>query len=197
MQLLHIDSSIHGDQGVSAILTAELVALLQAKENLEVKHRDLSSNRIPHLNAATHGAFGIAREQLSAAQQQTLTLSDTFIAELKSSDTIVIGVPMYNFGIPSELKAWLDHVARAGETFSYTSAGPKGLLASKRLIIIATRGGQYQGTAKDTQSAYLKQVFGFMGLVPEFIYVEGLAMGAHRDQAIDHARQAMATLATG
>ena len=106
------------------------------------------------------------------------------------------GVPMYNFGIPSTLKAWIDHIARAGVTFRYTSEGPEGLLGEKRIIIVATRGGKYAGTEADNQSAYMRQVIGFLGLgEPEFVYAEGLANPERREQVVAQLREGFQSLA--
>jgi len=115
---------------------------------------------------------------LHGAQARVAAESDALIAELRSADVVVIGLPMYNFGVPSTLKTYFDHVARAGETFRYTANGPEGLLQGKRACVIATRGGRYAGTARDLQSAFVRQFLGFIGITDvEFVYAEGLAMG--------------------
>lgn len=107
-----------------------------------------------------------------------MALSDQLIAELQTADSIVLGMPMYNFGVPSTFKAWIDRVARAGITFNYTQQGPVGLLTGKKVYTLAARGGMYAGSPKDSQSQYLKNVFAFLGMTDvEFIYAEGLAMG--------------------
>lgn len=110
-------------------------------------------------------------------QQELAAISDAYIAQVMMADTIVIGMPMYNFGVPSAFKAWIDRIARAGVTFKYTDQGPVGLLKDKKIIVVAARGGMYQGTPLDTQTKYLQDFFGFLGLQDvDFIYAEGLAM---------------------
>ncbi len=111
-------------------------------------------------------------------QAQVAAESDALVAELRAADVIVIGLPMYNFGVPSTLKAYFDHVARAGVTFRYTAQGPEGLLEGKKAYVVATRGGKYSGTPQDLQSAYVRQFLGFVGITEvEFVYAEGLALG--------------------
>ena len=149
--------------------------------------RDLTQQPVPHLDERTLNAFFTPPEQRDADLQAAVRLSDELIAELQAADVIVIGVPMYNFGIPSTLKAYFDHIARAGITFRYTANGPEGLLTGKRAIILAARGGIYSGTPKDTQSAYLRDFLAFVGITEvEFIYAEGLAMG---EKTAQHAQQ--------
>lgn len=149
--------------------------------------RDLTTQPVPHLDERTLNAFFTPPEQRDADLRAAVHLSDELIAEIQAADVIVIGVPMYNFGIPSTLKAYFDHIARAGITFRYTANGPEGLLTGKRAIILAARGGFYSGTPKDTQSAYLRDILAFVGISEvEFIYAEGLAMG---EEAAQRAQQ--------
>jgi len=123
-------------------------------------------------------------EQRSSAQQQLAAISDDIIARIKAADVIVVGVPMYNFGVPSQLKALLDRVARAGITFKYTEQGAVGLLEDKPVVIFATRGGVYQGTSMDSQTPFLQTFFNFVGLKDlHFVYAEGLNMGTDAQQA--------------
>jgi FMN-dependent NADH-azoreductase len=123
------------------------------------------------------GAWMTDIAQRSQEQTDLATISDDLIEELKNSDTIVVAMPMYNFGVPSTFKAWVDRVARAGITFQYTENGPAGLLKDKTVIVVASRGGIYAGTQKDSQTQYLKDVFSFMGMEDiTFIYAEGLNM---------------------
>jgi len=179
MNILQINSSIHGDSAASSQIAAAITTQL----NGLVTVRELGTNPLPHLDAATFAAFGGNTD--TPATGTTLALSDTLIEELRAADVVVLAVPMYNFGIPSSLKAWIDHIARAGVTFRYTSDGPQGLLGSKRVIVVASRGGQYAGTDSDNQSAYLKQVLNFVGLGdPEFVYAEGLANPDRREQVL-------------
>lgn len=122
--------------------------------------------------------------------------SDALIAELRQADTVVIGLPMYNFGVPSTLKAYFDHIARSGVTFQYTAEGPKGLLTGKKAYILAARGGRYAGTAKDSQTTYVRDFLGFIGITEvEFVYAEGLNMGDDsKNSALADAHKAVAEL---
>ena len=183
--LLEIRSSLFADQGESSRLADAYVAAWRAAHpSGRVLVRDLGAAPIPHLDAARVTAFGAQAADRSAAQQAAVDMSDTLIGELQAADEIVLGVPMYNFGIPSTLKAWIDHVARAGITFRYTEAGPVGLLRGKRVKVFASRGGLYAGTPRDTQTTYLRDVLAFLGLDDvEFVYAEGLAIGADRKRA--------------
>ena len=152
--------------------------------------RDLTTQPVPHLDERTLNAFFTPPEQRDADLQAAVRLSDELIAEIQAADVIVIGVPMYNFGIPSTLKAYFDHIARAGITFRYTTNGPEGLLKGKRAVILAARGGIYSGTPKDTQSAYLRDILAFVGITEvEFIYAEGLSMGDEQAARAKHAAQ--------
>jgi FMN-dependent NADH-azoreductase len=177
--ILQINSSIHEGDGQSSRLADEFVANLrrqQAKSQLKV--RNLASDPVPHLDAERFAAFLSKPEDRNPDQQAVVAYSDGLISELKQADTIVIGLPMYNFGVPSQLKAWIDHVARAGVTFRYTEQGPIGLLTGKKAYVLATRGGMYAGTPADTQTNYLRDFLAFIGITDvEFVYAEGLAMG--------------------
>lgn len=135
-------------------------------------------------------------ESRSAEQQALVAVSDGLVAELAAADVLVLAVPMYNFGIPSTLKAYFDRVARAGVTFKYTETGPVGLLSGKKAYVLAARGGMYQGTAKDSQTAYLKDFLSFIGIDDvTFVYAEGLNMGdANRAAALAAAEQQIALL---
>ena len=176
--LLQLNSSIFSESGQSSRLADSFVAGWRAKHpDASVIFRDLAANQIPHLDAVGVGAFFTPADQRSAAQQALVAVSDSLIAEIRQAQIIVIGLPMYNFGIPSTLKAYFDQIARAGITFRYTETGPQGLLSGKKVYVFAARGGQYVGTALDTQSQYLRDFLGFLGLTAvEFIYAEGLNM---------------------
>ena len=141
-------------------------------------------------------AFGTPADQRTPEQAALVATSDALIAELKAADVVVLGLPMYNFSIPSQLKAWFDHVARAGVTFRYTDKGPVGLLKGKKAYVFATRGGLYAGTANDTQTPYLRQFLGFLGISEvEVTYAEGLAYGAPaRESSLAKARVALQNL---
>lgn len=150
--------------------------------SMEVTHRDIGSQPPVHLDGATIGAFYTPLEELTDAQKPLLAYSDQVIEELEQADIILIGVPMHNFGIPSTLKAWIDHVARVGKTFSYTDKGPVGLLTNKKVIVLGARGGNYSPTSHlanmDHQTPFLKTALNFVGLNDiSFIYAEGVAGG--------------------
>jgi Acyl carrier protein phosphodiesterase len=183
--LLHINSSLHGTKGESSRLASRFVAGWRARHpGACVIERDLAATPPPHLTAERFQAFVTPPEQRSAAQQAEVATSDAWIAELRAAEVIVLGLPMYNFGVPSTLKAWLDHVARAGITFRYTANGPVGLLTGKRAYVFATRGGAYAGTPRDTQTPYVREFLGFLGIDEvEFIHAEGLALGEERKRA--------------
>ena len=146
--------------------------------------RDLAAEPIPHLDAARFGAFLAKPEDRTAEQAAVIAHSDALIRELKGADVVVLGLPMYNFGIPSTLKAYFDHIARAGVTFRYTETGPVGLLTGKRVYVFTARGGIYAGTPNDTHTPYVRQFLGFLGMTDvEFIYAEGLNMSTESKAA--------------
>jgi FMN-dependent NADH-azoreductase len=182
MNLLHIDASIHSEQGQSSQLAARFVHSFQQRHpGVRVVHRDLAANPVPHLTAERFAAFGTERAQRTAPQKAVVDYSDALIAELRAADVIVIGLPMYNFGVPSQLKAYFDHVARAGETFRYGAQGPIGLLQGKSAYVFATRGGLYAGTPLDSQTQYVRDFLRFIGIEQtQFIYAEGLALSPDR-----------------
>jgi len=180
--LLQINSSLSGDQGHSSYLSNQFRTRWRERNpNGRVIVRDLARQPIPHLDAERLHAFITPADKRSPAQQEIVDYSDQLIDELRQADVVVFGVPMYNFGVPSTLKAYFDHVARSGETFRYTSEGPQGLLEDKPVYIMATRGGIYEGTDADTQTGYINTFLGFLGLTQtHFVYAEGLAMGEER-----------------
>jgi FMN-dependent NADH-azoreductase len=189
--LLEIRSSINSDHGLSSRLAAQFVAQWRAAHpGGRVIVRDLARAPVPHLDADRFGAFVAKPDQRTAEQQAIVGYSDALIAELKSADVIVLAVPLYNFGVPSTLKAYFDHIARAGVTFRYTDKGPVGLLTGKNAIVFATRGGVYAGTPLDSQTPYLRAFLGFLGITDvEFVYAEGLAISeASRETALSDAR---------
>lgn len=177
--ILVVNSSLSGENGNSNKLTSKLVTRLRAEHNkVNVVERNLASMNLPHLSMEEMVAWGTENASRTSAEAALANLSETLIAELQQADALIIGMPMYNFGVPSTFKAWIDRVARAGITFKYTETGPQGLLTNKKVYVLAARGGKYAGTAKDSQSQYLKDVLAFIGLSDvEFVYVEGLAMG--------------------
>jgi len=177
--ILYIKSSILGEFSQSSYLGQKFI------DNYLVTHgdsklvvRDLALNPVPHLTGAAIAGFALDAEKKNAEQAQATDLSNTLINELRAADMIVLGLPMYNFGLPSALKAWIDYVARAGETFRYSEQGPEGLLLGKKAYIFAARGGKYFGTDADTQTAYMQTILEFFGITDvRFVYAEGLAMG--------------------
>ena len=197
-QVLKINSSIYSQDGQSSQLASQFVDALRERNPVtRVVERDLSREPVPHLDAARFQAFLTKPEERTAEQQAVAGYSDTLIQELREADVIVLGLPMYNFGISSQLKSYFDHIARAGLTFRYTDKGPVGLLTGKRAYVFATRGGAYAGTPGDTETAYVRQFLGFLGITDvEFVYAEGLAMGpAKRDTSLAQARVAIQNLA--
>lgn len=190
--LLSIQSSLFVEHGISRRLTEEFIAQWR-RDNPRgrVVVRDLAADPIPHLTAERFTAFG-GGDGLDAGQLAALADSDEMIAELEEADEVVLGLPMYNFTLPSTLKAYFDHIARAGVTFRYTETGPEGLLGDRPVHVFATRGGYYQGTSADTQTDLVKLFFGLLGINDmRFIYAEGLAMGeAQQAAAMQQAREA-------
>lgn len=177
--LLKINSSLFAQQGQSSQLTESFVSQWQQTHpDTKVLNRDLAAEPVPHLDGARFGAFLAKPEDRTPEQSAVVEFSDRLIDELKSAELIVIGLPMYNFGIPSTLKAYFDHIARAGITFRYTASGPEGLLTGKKAVILATRGGKYVGTPLDSQTDYIKAFLGFIGITDvQFVYAEGLNLG--------------------
>jgi Acyl carrier protein phosphodiesterase len=186
MRLLHVDSSITGGNSVSRKLSADIVARLrEANPALQVIRRDLFADPLGHLTLGDLPARGG---------------STPILDEFLNAQVVVIGAPMYNFTLPTQLKAWIDRILIVGKTFSYSEAGPVGLAGEKRILIALARGGMY-GAGAPAASAehletYLKVVFGFIGLTPEFVIAEGMLMGPeHREATMRHAEQSIRTLA--
>ncbi|RJF37412.1 FMN-dependent NADH-azoreductase [Pseudoalteromonas gelatinilytica] len=176
-KVLVLNSSLNGEQGNSTKLSQQFVEQLANNQQISVTTRDLSDNVIAHLTQTEMAAWMTDANERNDEQKALAAISDDLIAELNDNDLIVIGMPMYNFGIPSTFKAWIDRIARAGITFKYTEQGPVGLIKDKKVVVLAARGGMYQGTEMDTQTKYLKDVLGFVGMTDvNFIYAEGLAM---------------------
>jgi len=183
--LLQLNTSLFSTGGQSSRLTDEFVARWRANHPRgEVILRDLAREPVPHLSAEGFGAFLAKPGERTPEQQAVVDDSDALIDELKRADVIVLGLPMYNFGVPSTLKAYFDHIARAGATFRYTEQGPVGLLTGKQAYVFATRGGFYSGTEADTQTPFVRQFLGFLGITDvEFVYAEGLAVSEAAKQA--------------
>jgi FMN-dependent NADH-azoreductase len=179
MNILQINSSARREGANSSRLADAIVARLQgANPGARLTLRDLAVTPHPALDEAALGALFMPAGKRSPEQAARVALDDALIAEVQVHDVIVLGVPMYNFGVPVQLKNWIDAVARAGVTFRYTAAGPEGLLKGKTVYVALARGGRYRDTAADTQVPYLKTVLAFLGLTDvRFVYAEGLAMG--------------------
>lgn len=179
--ILHIDSSVLGENSVSRQLTAAIVGRLkQADPAADVRHLDLAATPLPHFVPGQ--------------------ASDEIVDEFLAADTVVIGAPMYNFSVPSQLKSWIDHIAIAGKTFSYSEQGVTSLVGAKRVIIAISRGGYYSeghpGAAMEHLETYLRSVFGFIGITPEFVVAEGVQLGPdHRSKAIGGALDNISKLA--
>ena len=184
MKLLHIDSSALGANSVTRELSAAIVARWQAEiPGLSIEYRDLDANPVPHLTGGS-----LARTDLVEAAE-----ADRLLQQFLDADMIVVGSPMYNFGIPSTLKAWLDRITVNGKTFRYTDKGPEGLARGKRVIVASGRGGLHAGQPSDFQEPYLRFLFGFLGITDiEFIRAEGVGMSPqHRSDALAAAHAAI------
>jgi FMN-dependent NADH-azoreductase len=184
--LLQINASINNHNGQSSQLANQFVAAFRASHpEATVVVRDVAAaEAVPHLTAERFGAFIAKPDQRTPAQHGVVAYSDALIEEIKGADVIVIGLPMYNFGVPSQLKAYFDHIARAGITFAYTEKGPVGRLTGKKVYVFAARGGQYVGTALDTQTSYVRDFLAFLGMSDvHFVYAEGLAISTESKEA--------------
>ena len=179
MNILQINASARREGANSTKVANSVVERLKAVNTAATfTLRDLAVTPHPVLDEAALGALFTPAEQRSPEQAARVALDDALIAEIQAHDTIVLGVPMYNFGVPVQLKAWIDAIARAGTTFRYTASGPEGLLKGKTVYVALARGGLYRDTPNDSQVPYLKAVLGFLGLTDvRFIYAEGLNMG--------------------
>ena len=179
MNILQINASARSEGANSTRVANTIVDRLKAANpGAKVSLRDLAVTPHPMLDEAALGALFTPADQRTAEQAARAALDDALIAEIQAHDTIVLGVPMYNFGVSVQLKNWIDAIARVGVTFRYTETGPEGLLKGKKVYVALARGGLYRGTDKDAQVPYLKTVLGFLGMTDlQFIYAEGLAMG--------------------
>ena len=192
--ILQLNTSILSNEGQSTRLANEFVGKSGYGDKVIV--RDLARDPVPHLDAERFGAFIAKPEARTLRQDAYVAYSDMLIGELKQAEVIVLGLPMYNFGVPSTLKAYFDHVARAGVTFRYTEKGPVGLLTGKKAYVFAARGGIYQGTPRDTQTQYVRDFLAFVGITDvEFVYAEGLAISeASKTASLAKAREAVQQL---
>jgi FMN-dependent NADH-azoreductase len=184
MNILQINSSARREASHSTRLATRIVERLRdADPEATLTLRDL--NRAPHpvLDETALGALFTPASQRTPDQAARVALDDALIDEMQAADVVVLGVPMYNFGVPAPLKNWIDAISRAGVTFRYTEKGPEGLLKGKKVYVALTRGGNYRNTPADTQVPYLKTVFTFLGLTDvHFVYAEGLSLGATAEQ---------------
>jgi FMN-dependent NADH-azoreductase len=197
-RVLIIESSARQQDSVSRQLTQTFIQQWQAAHPGDsITVRDLVRNPVPHLDANLLGGWMKPAEQRSAAEQDSLQRSNELTEELLAADVLVMAAPMYNFAIPSTLKAWLDHVLRAGVTFKYTDTGPQGLLTGKRAYVLTARGGIYAGSTADHQEPYLRQVMGFIGIHDvEFIHAEGLNLGGDfHEKGLNQANAKLAQVA--
>lgn len=199
MNILHIDSSILGGYSASRQLSAAVVARLTAgRDDIRVTYRDVAADPIPHLSGGYLAALQAAEADRTPAVQADIALGAAVLEEFLAADIVVIGAGLYNFGMPSQLKAWIDRVLVAGKTFSYVDGKPVGLVPGKRIILTIARGGVYGGespiAAFEHTETHLKTTFGFIGLDAEAIIAEGLALGP--DQRAAALAQAEATIAT-
>ncbi|WGT65664.1 FMN-dependent NADH-azoreductase [Variovorax paradoxus] len=183
MKLLHVDSSILGTNSTSRLLTAEIVAAWKtAHPDTTVEYLDLAADTPPHFSADALGIKTGVQAQPTEAQQRENELSEKLVSQFLASDVIVVGAPLYNFSVPTQLKAWIDRLAQIGRTFKYTDKGPVGLAGGKTVIVASSRGGIYStsegGRALEHQESYLKAIFGFFGITDvRYVRAEGLAMG--------------------
>lgn len=195
--LLQIQTSLFQSGGQSSQLADRFAAEWRAANPQgQVVVRDIGREPVPHLTAERFQAFLAKPADRTPEQQAVAGFSDTLIDELRQADVIVLGLPMYNFGVPSSLKAYFDHVARAGVTFRYTERGPQGLITGKKAYVFATRGGIYAGTPADSQTQYVRDFLAFIGIDDvEFVYAEGLSMGdAAKEKALTGAHRAIARI---
>ena len=203
MKLLHIDSSALGGNSVSRQLTQRIVAHWRALHpQTQVEYLDLAANAPSHLSAESLGfRLGTGEQGPTPAQRRENELSEKLVSQFLAADVVVVGAPMYNFSVPTQLKAWIDRIAQAGRTFTYTESGPKGLAGGKTIIVASSRGGVYSSNPAlaglDHQESYLKTVFGFFGITDvRIVRAEGLAMGeAAKAEALGAADQEVGLLA--
>ncbi|WP_339547278.1 FMN-dependent NADH-azoreductase [Pseudomonas sp. RA_35y_Pfl2_P32] len=197
-RVLIIESSARQQDSVSRQLTQTFIEQWQAAHPADaISVRDLASQPVPHLDANLLGGWMKPAPQRTDSEQASLERSNLLTDELLAADVLVLAAPMYNFAIPSTLKAWLDHVLRAGVTFKYTATGPQGLLSGKRAYVLTARGGIYAGSSSDHQEPYLRQVMAFIGIHDvTFIHAEGMNLGGDfQAKGLDQANAKLAQVA--
>lgn len=197
MKILQINASARAESGNSTRLANAITAHLKSRHPAaEVEVRDLARNPLPFLDEAGVTALFTPADQRTPEQVARIALDEAMIARVQAADILVLGVPMYNFGVSVQLKSFIDSIARAGVTFRYTEAGPEGLIKGKRVFVAYARGGVYRDTPADSQTPYLRQVLGFLGMTDvEFIYAEGMNLGPESaEKAFAAAEEAIARL---
>ncbi|SEI24299.1 FMN-dependent NADH-azoreductase [Pseudomonas fuscovaginae UPB0736] len=197
-RVLIIESSARQQDSISRQLTQQFISQWKAAHPAdEISVRDLAKSPVPHLDINLLGGWMKPQEQRSEIEQASLERSNELTDELLAADVLVLAAPMYNFAIPSTLKAWLDHVLRAGVTFKYTDTGPQGLLTGKQAYVLTARGGLYAGGTQDHQEPYLRQVLAFIGIHDvNFIHAEGLNMGGDfHEKGLNQAKARLAQIA--
>ena len=178
MNILQINTSARQGANSTRVADAIVTRLKSIHPEARTVLRDLSRNPHPILDEVALGALFTPADQRTPEQSARVALDDALIDEVRAADVLVLGVPMYNFGVPVQLKSWIDAIARAGATFRYTEKGPEGLLKGKKVYVGLARGGRYRDTPLDSQVPYLKTVLGFLGMTEvQFVYAEGLNMG--------------------
>lgn len=184
MNILQINSSSRPDASHSSRLAASMVERLRHSQlDATVVVRDLGRSPLRELDEAALQALFTVAEERTPEQAARVAIDDALIAEVQAADVLVLGVPMYNFGVPAQLKNWIDAIARAKVTFNYGANGPIGLLTGKKVYVALTRGGLFRNTPADTQVPYLKTVLAFMGMTDvQFVYAEGIALGPKAEQ---------------
>jgi FMN-dependent NADH-azoreductase len=196
--LLQLNTSVFSENGQSTQLAKNFVKSWQQQHSdSTVIVRDLATDPVPHLNGERFQSFLTPAEQRTPQQHDIAAYSDGLIEELKQADVVVLGLPLYNYGIPSSLQAYFDHVARVGVTFKYTANGPVGFLQGKRVVVFATRGGKYIGSNNESVTTQIRNFLKLLGITDvEFVYAEGLAIDATtREYELTHARELGAKLA--
>ena len=188
--ILHIDSSSRAEGSISRELSAKTVAKLGGNAT----HRDLLEHPLQQLSSEWLGANWTPAENLTSEQTQTLAVSTKLIQEIQEADTLVIGVAMYNFGIPASLKAWVDLVCRAGHTFEYTEKGPNGLMAGKRAIVVIASGGVPFGSPMDHASPYMRTMLGFIGIT-DVTFISAAGTASNSETAINAANEQIEAIA--
>jgi len=192
--LLYVRASIFGGDGRSSQLAEVFVdRYRRAHADAALVVRDVQNPALPHLDATTFAAFGKPADALTGAERERLCLSDALIAELAGANDLLIGMPLYNFGVPSAFKAWIDHVTRVGKTFKAGPRGAEGQLRNiERCWIVAARGGQYADTPRENQVPYLTTMLGFLGIAPpRFVFAEAMLRPDLRDASFEEARRAI------